>query len=114
MNSSSYFLFMMFFASLFAFLKLFYKTTNYTYFIVIGIVFSILEFIFRIPSIDIGVKALGYSVIWMQIIWISMNFITSSLLGNIMYGELLNVEKVMGMMLILGGVYVAGNGNGKK
>lgn len=39
-----------------AFLKLFYKTTNYSIFILFGIVFSLVEFLFRIPTKSIGLE----------------------------------------------------------
>ena len=107
MNESLYFYLMMAFASLFAFLKLFNKTINYTYFILLGIIFSILKFIVRIPSVDIGVKKLGYSVVYLQIVWVSMNFITSSLLGTLIYNEQVLFKKILGMGMVLGGVYFA-------
>ncbi len=107
MNGNIYFLFMMFLGSLFAFLKLFNKTTSYSYFIILGIIFSILEFVVRIPSIDIGLKQLGYSAVFLQIIWISMNFITSSLLSIYIFNEIISIEKIVGMIMILGGVYIS-------
>ena len=107
MNDSIYFYLMMALASVFAFLKLFNKTTSYTYFIIIGVIFSLLEFVFRIPSVDIGVKQLGYSVVYLQIVWVSMNFIMSSILGLMIYNDKLELEKVLGMAMILGGIYLA-------
>ncbi len=73
----------------------------------IGIMFSIFEFIFRIPSVVIGFKTLGYSAIFLQIIWISMNFISSGLLSSYIYGEVIGLEKMLGMLMILGGVYLS-------
>ena len=108
MIETIYFYFMMILASIFAFLKLFNKTTTYSYFIVIGLIFSILEFVFRIPSVDIGLKALGYSAIYLQIIWISMNFIMSSLLGIMIFSNEIGIEKILGMGLVLLGVFISG------
>jgi hypothetical protein len=102
-----FFISMMFFASVFAFLKMFYKTSNYTYFVIIGIVFSVLEFFFRIPSVDIGFKTLGYPVIFLQILWVAMSFITSSILCTFIYGEIVSIQKIFGMLMILGGVYIS-------
>jgi multidrug transporter EmrE-like cation transporter len=92
----------MFLASIFAFLKMFYKTSNFTIFIVLGVLFSVFEFILRVPSV-----LLGNSVVILQIIWVAMNFITSSLLGIYMYGENLELNMIIGMVLILLGVCIS-------
>jgi hypothetical protein len=89
----------MFLASIFAFLKMFYKTSDFTIFVVLGILFSIFEFILRVPSV-----LLGNSVVLLQIIWIAMNFTTSSLLGIYMYGENIGLNMIIGMIVILLGV----------
>jgi uncharacterized protein (DUF486 family) len=93
-------------AAVCAFLKLFYVTNNYTIFIILGIVFSILEFIIRIPTKTIGLTTLGMSVISMQIVWVGMNLLISSILGIYLYKEFLDINKIIGMIFILLGIYI--------
>jgi hypothetical protein len=93
-------------AALCAFLKLFYNTNNYIIFIVLGIVFSILEFIIRIPTKTIGLHTLGMSVISMQIVWVGMNLVVSSILGIYLYKEILDINKIIGMIFIMLGIFV--------
>jgi hypothetical protein len=93
-------------ASSCAFLKLFYKTTNYSLFIVLGLVFSIVEFIFRIPTKSIGLETLGLSVVSMQIIWVGTSLLVSSILGVLMYGDVIGLNKIIGMMSIMFGLYI--------
>lgn len=106
---SPYIIISMVFASIFAFIKLFNKTTNYYYFIFLGVIYSILEFIFRIPSATIGKNVLGISVVLLQILWVSINFISSSLLGIYMYNESITLNKIGGMILVLLGIFVSCN-----
>jgi hypothetical protein len=93
-------------ASICAFIKLFYKTTNYSVFIVLGIVFSILEFLFRIPTKSLGLEKLGLQVSSMQIIWVGANLLISSLLSILMYGDIIGTNKIIGMLMILFGICI--------
>ena len=93
-------------ASACAFIKLFYKTTDYALFIILGVVFSIVEFVFRIPTKSIGLETLGLSVISMQIIWVGMNLLISSMLGVLMYGDVIGLNKIIGMISIMFGLYI--------
>jgi hypothetical protein len=93
-------------AAVCAFLKLFYITTNYSLFIVLGVVFSIVEFIFRIPTKSIGLETLGLSVVSMQIIWVGMSLLVSSILGVLMYGDVIGLNKIIGMISIMFGLYI--------
>jgi hypothetical protein len=93
-------------ASVCAFLKLFYITNNYSLFIVLGILFSIVEFIFRIPTKSIGLETLGLSVVSMQIIWVGTTLLVSSVLGVLMYGDLIGLNKIIGMLSIIFGLYI--------
>lgn len=108
MNDFIYLIGMMALSSVFAFLKLFNKTGDYMNFIILGIVFSVLEFIGRISTVQTGLKALGLTVIFLQILWISMNFISSSVLGMYFYGEKIDTNDILGMLLIVGGIYICG------
>jgi len=94
-------------ASACAFLKLFYKTTNYSIFIVLGILFSIVEFIFRIPTKIIGLETLSLSITSMQIIWVGMNLLISSILGVLVYDDIIGINKIIGMISIMFGLYIA-------
>jgi hypothetical protein len=93
-------------ASICAFLKLFYITNNYSLFIILGLVFSIVEFIFRIPTKSIGLETLGLSVVSMQIIWVGTSLLVSSLLGILMYGDVVGLNKIIGMISIMLGLYI--------
>ena len=93
-------------AAICAFLKLFYKTTSYSLFIVLGIVFSLLELLFRLPTKSIGLETLGISVISMQIIWVGTNLLVSSILGMLIYGDIIGLNKIIGMISIMFGLYI--------
>lgn len=93
-------------ASACAFLKLFYKTTNYSLFIVLGIVFSLTELLFRIPTKIIGLETLGISIVSMQIIWVGTNLLISSILGVLIYGDILGLNRILGMLSIMFGLYI--------
>ncbi len=93
-------------AAICAYLKLFYKTLDFTFFIIIGIVFSILEFILRIPTKYIGIDVLDISIISMQIVWVGMNLLVSSVLSIYLYSETITISKIIAMFMILSGVYI--------
>ena len=94
-----------FLAGICAFLKIFYKTNEYLYFIIIGVLLSILEFIFRIPTKLLGLGVLNISVSSMQIIWVSSNLIISTILSIVLYGDVISLNKIIGMSMILLGLW---------
>ena len=94
-----------FLAAICAFLKIFYKTNEYLYFIIIGVVLSIIEFIFRIPTKSLGLGVLNLSVSSMQIIWVASNLLISSILSVLMFGDVISLNKIIGMFMILLGLW---------
>ena len=106
MNPMITYLLYTFLASILAFLKLFNKTNNYNYFVILGILFSIVEFILRLPTKTIGTETLKLSVSSMQIIWVGANLLINSVLSLIMYGDQITFNKIIGMTMILFGLWV--------
>lgn len=106
MNNLIYFYGSLFLGAIFAFLKMFFPYQSIYTFTFYGIVFSIAEFIVRVPTIYLA-NGLNYSVLSLQIIWISLNFILSAILSSFIYKELIVPRKIIGMFIILIGIYVA-------
>lgn len=42
----------------------------------------------------------------MQIIWVGMNLLVSSILGVLMYGDIIGLNKIIGMISIMFGLYI--------
>jgi hypothetical protein len=102
MSNIIYFYGLLFLASIFAFLKLFIPCKDLITFGIYGTAFSIAEFLVRVPTLYL----LNYSVLNLQIIWVSFNFISSSILSYLIYKETIAPNKIIGMLIILFGIYI--------